>query len=297
MSRHPIPIAAVVIAALVLTTVLLVAARPPGSNDPAADLSSRVLAAGDIGECGRDEQEATAELLGRLPGTILTLGDHAYDNGTPREFANCYDPSWGRYKDRTRPTRGNHDGPGYFTYFGPVAGNATQAYYAFEVGPWQVISLDSTCGPDGDCGPDSAQVRWLREQLAADESACTLAYFHHPRFSSGRHGSDERFDAFWDALHEGGADVVVNGHDHHYERFAPLTPDGTVDLETGIRQFVVGTGGANLRAIETIVEGSEVRETDSHGVLQLQLEADGYRWRFVSIAGDAFVDEGADTCH
>src|SRR5262245_2996558 len=209
-----------------------------------------LAAAGDIATCMSDGDEATAQLLDRLDGIVVTLGDHAYEAGTPIEFAACYDPSWGRHKARTRPTPGNHDyltpgASGYFEYFGAPAGDPRRGYYSYDLGAWRVIALNSNCDEIGGCGAGSPQERWLREELAANPRRCTLAYWHHPRFSSGPHGSDPGYDAFWRALYERGTEIVLVGHDHTYERFAPQRPDGTRDPARGIRQFVVGTGGGS----------------------------------------------------
>jgi acid phosphatase type 7 len=285
-----------IIAALALVTIVVIVTveRPTAVGGS----PTTILATGDIAECDRDEQEATAALLDRVPGPILGLGDYAYDDGTVAEYAECFDPSWGRHKARIRPTRGNHEGDGYLPYFADAAAPSGRTYYAFSVGAWQVISLDSElCLEDGDCDGQSEQEQWLREELERDDRPCTLAYFHHPRFSSGRHGSDDTFDGFWKALYEGNADVVLVGHDHHYERFAPMRPDGTRDDARGLRQFIVGTGGANLRSAEDVVAGSEVRQWRSYGFLQMQLLPDSYTWRFLVAAGDQFEDAGVGECH
>ena len=263
--------------------------------------AATLVAAGDIASCRLDGDSATATLLDRLPGTIAALGDTAYESGTPREFSQCYEPTWGRHRDRTRPAIGNHeygtdDGRGYFDYFGSAAGAPGEGWYSYELGEWHVIALNSNCGRVS-CERGSPQVRWLEADLAASDARCTLAYWHHPRFSSGRHGNSAKVQPFWAALHRADADLVLVGHDHDYERFAPLGSDGDPDPQAGIREFVVGTGGAALRDFESPVQGSEVRESDTHGVLQLTLGEGRYEWRFVPVEGESFTDSGSGSCH
>jgi acid phosphatase type 7 len=257
-----------------------------------------LLAAGDIASCQSDGDEATARLLGYLPGTVLTLGDNVYRHGTRATFAACYDSSWGRHRARTRPAPGNHeyhvqDAAGYFAYFGAAAGPPGRGYYSFDVGGWHVISLNSNVG----LRPHSPQMQWLRADLAAHPSRCTLAYWHHPRFSSGKHGSSRRLASLWRTLYNAGVDVVLQGHDHSYERFAPLDADGQPDENRGIRSFVVGTGGARLRAFSAVVPGSEVRYNGGHGVLKLSLRPDSYEWEFLAADGMDSVDRGEGRCH
>jgi PKD repeat protein len=259
-----------------------------------------LVGAGDIARCGSGGDEATATLLDAIPGTVFTTGDHVYPDGTEAAFAECYEPSWGRHKARTRPTPGNHDyhqdgAAPYFDYFGAAAGEPGKGYYSYDVGAWHVIALNSDCGEIGGCSIDSPQGAWLRADLAANPSACTLAYWHHPRFSSGRHGSSTRYEGFWELLYEAGADVVVNGHDHVYERFAPQDPTGAAH-PNGIREFVVGTGGSHLTSFETVEANSEVRESNSFGVLKLTLHPTRYDWEFVSVAGSEFSDFGSAPC-
>jgi hypothetical protein len=263
--------------------------------------AATLIAAGDIASCRLDGDSATATLLDRLPGTIAALGDTAYESGTPREFSNCYEPTWGRHRDRTRPAIGNHeygtdDGRGYFEYFGLAAGKGGEGWYSYELGEWHVVVLNSNCGRVS-CERGSPQLEWLEADLAASDARCTLAYWHHPRFSSGTHGSSPKLQPFWAELHADDADLVLVGHDHDYERFAPLGVDGDPDAQTGIREFVVGTGGAALRDFESPVQGSEVRESDTHGVLQLTLGEGRYEWRFVPVEGESFTDSGSGSCH
>jgi acid phosphatase type 7 len=267
------------------------------------DADPILVAVGDIASCSSDGDEATAALLDGLSGTIATLGDHAYRSGTPQEFADCYDPSWGRHKDRTRPAPGNHDyetsgAAGYFDYFGAAAGEPGKGYYSYDLGTWHIVVLNSNCSQVGGCGEGTPQEQWLREDLAAHPATCTLAYWHHPLFSSGtEHGGNESMQPVWQALYDAGADVVLAGHEHNYERFAPQDATGAMDLERGIRQFVVGTGGKSLYEFGEALPASEVRNADAMGVLMLRLYATGYEWEFVPIAGALFEDTGTWPCH
>jgi hypothetical protein len=273
---------------------------PPATTPPATD--PVLLAAGDIASCSSQGDEATATLLATLPGTVATLGDHAYQSGTPAQFADCYDPTWGAAKARTRPTPGNHDyatagATGYFGYFGAAAGDPSQGFYSYELGSWHVVSLNSNCSIVS-CATGDAQETWLRADLAAHPAACTLAYWHHPRFSSGVvHGSDPAVAPLWQALYDAGADVVLQGHEHNYERFGPLTATGEVDDGRGIRSFVAGTGGDSHYPFGTPITGSEVRDNTSWGVLALTLHPSSFDWQFVPRAGDTFTDSGSGPCH
>jgi hypothetical protein len=274
------------------TAAVTVNATPP--PPPSAVL----VGAGDIGKCGTSKPEATAKLLDGIAGTVIAIGDNAYNDGTLTEYNQCYDPNWGRHKARTRPVPGNHEyhtsgAQGYFDYFGALAGDRAKGYYSYDVGPWHVIALNSNI----ELTSGSPQLQWLRADLAANPRPCTLAYWHHPRFSSGYHGNNSAMQPFWDALYEGGADVVLNGHDHNYERFAPQSPTGAADAGRGIREFVVGTGGTGLRSFSTVRANSEVRITGEHGVLKLELEASGYRWSFVTEPDGAVQDSGTGACH
>jgi hypothetical protein len=185
---------------------------------------------------------------------------------------------------------------GYFDYFGARAGPVGTGWYAYDLGAWRIYALNSNCAVVG-CGAGSEQEQWLRADLATSPRACVLAYWHHPRFSSGEHGNDSAVTPLWNALYEADADVIVNGHDHNYERFGPQTPSGTADAARGIRQFVVGTGGGSLRSFETIRANSQVRNSDTYGVIKLTLSPTGYAWQFVPIAGKTFADSGTGACH
>jgi acid phosphatase type 7 len=251
------------------------------AGDIACDPASRSFHGGR-GSANACHMRATARLLGRLnPAVVLTLGDNQYENGTLAKFRRSYDRSWGRLKGRTRPAPGNHDyrtrtAAGYFGYFGAAAGRRSRGYYSFDVGAWHLIALNSECGHVGGCGKGSRQERWLRADLAAHPARCTLAYWHKPRFSSGMHGNDATYTAFWRALYRAGADVVLVGHDHDYERFAAQTPAGRADPARGIRQFVVGTGGKTHYGFRTIRANSRVRNSGTFGVLRLTLHPSGY---------------------
>jgi hypothetical protein len=272
----------------------------PTATTPGAD--ARLVGAGDIADCDRDGDEATARLLDDLEGTVFTTGDNVYPRGTAAAFAECFDPSWGRHLARIRPAPGNHDWEtgsldAYLDYFGSAAVNeAGDPWYAYDLGAWRIIVLDSDCAAVDGCGPDSAQGRWLADELARTTARCTLAIWHHPRYSSGFHGDQPAVQPFWEALHAAGADVVVNGHDHDYERFAPMAPDGREDRERGLRQFVAGTGGTDLREFRDPKPNSELRLAVTHGVLAFTLKDGGYEWSWIPVAGDV-SDRGSATCH
>jgi acid phosphatase type 7 len=263
-----------------------------------------VVAAGDIATCYSEGDEATAELLEDIEGTVLTLGDNVYPDGTAEDFRECYEPSWGEFKGRTKPIVGNHEyhtegAAGYFGYFGAAAGDPDEGYYSYDLGGWHVVALNSNCEEVGGCDASSPQARWLEAELAANgDKACTLAYFHDPLFSSGEvHGSSPEVKPLWETLYEAGADVVLNGHEHNYERFAPQDAEGEADPERGIRQFVVGTGGRSHYPIVAPIANSEVHDDDTYGVLKLTLRPSGYDWEFVPVAGESFTDSGSERCH
>lgn len=260
-----------------------------------------LVGAGDIASCSSLGDEETADLLDNISGTVFTAGDNAYPNGAADEFLNCYEPSWGRHKSRTRPTPGNHDynTPGaltYFSYFGDKAGEAGNGYYSYDLGKWHIIALNSNCSEIGGCSAGSPQETWLRSDLVANQTDCTLAYMHHPRFSSGPHGNQAALQNLWQALYEYGAEIVVSGHDHIYERFAPQNPAGAAS-DSGIRQFVVGTGGASLYNFGAIAQNSEIRDNSSHGVIKFTLKPQSYAWEFVPASSGAFSDSGIEECH
>jgi hypothetical protein len=266
--------------------------------------SVTLVGAGDIASCSYTQDSATAKLLGNIPGTVFTLGDNAYTYGTAAEFKNCYDPTWGKYRDRTRPTAGNHDyytrgAKPYFDYFGWRAGERDRGYYAYDRGAWHIVALNSNCGKVGGCGRGSTQGSWLRRNLTNHRSRCTLAYFHHPLYSTGRGTPTPGVKPLWRILYNHRADVILSGHAHRYERYAPITPEGAVDRQSGIRQFIVGTGGnsGGDSILRGQAPGLQVVNVDTPGVLKLDLSAGSYHWKFVPIAGKTFSDSGTYECH
>jgi len=263
-----------------------------------------VVGAGDIASCDDlSGAVATAKLIDNIPGTVFAVGDLAYPDGSDEQFANCYGPTWGRFKERTRAAPGNHEynqdgASGYARYFGTAAGEPSRAYYSYDLGAWHIIVLNSECAAVGGCEAASPQGQWLHQDLAQHPVNCTLAYFHIALFSSGaKHGNDPKMKPLWQALYAAGAEIVINGHDHDYERFAPQDPDGRLDGTHGIRQFVVGTGGKNHRIFAQPVANSEVRNADTFGVLKLTLHPNSYDWEFVPEAGKTFRDSGTGACH
>jgi hypothetical protein len=275
-------------------------------TQPSVSASDPVLlAAGDIADCNSTGDEATAALLDGQPGTVATLGDNAYESGTDAEFANCYDPTWGRQKARTHPTVGDHEyetpgTAGYFRYFGQAAGDPAKGYYSYDLGAWHMIVLNSNCAEIGGCQAGSAQEQWLRGDLALHPTACTLATLGSPLFSSGaRVGNNLEMKPLWQALYDYHADVVLSGDDHDYERFAPQTPGGTLSLSAGAAQFVVGTGGRShyLFPVGVPAANSQVRKDDTFGVLKLILRPAAYDWQFIPVSGKTFSDSGSRSCH
>jgi len=289
---------------------------PPANGDPV------VAAAGDIacdpadpaynggtGTATGCRQRSTSDLLATNgPDGVLTLGDNQYDDGSASKFAQVFGPSWGRFKAITRPQVGNHDyvntgASAYFDYFngagqqsGP-AGDRTKGYYSYDIGTWHLVALNSNCAPAGGCGSGSPQEQWLKADLAAHPAACTVAYWHHPRFSSGWSGSSTATAALYQDLYDANADLVLVGHDHNYERFASQDPKGTADTARGIRQFVVGTGGEDFDSLVALKPNSEVRNFDTFGVLRLTLHPSSYDWQFVPVSGQRFTDSGTQACH
>lgn len=268
---------------------------PPGPPVPPPPGSPLLVGAGDIADCAQPGARLTAALLDSIGGTVFTTGDNAYPNGAAADFRNCYEPTWGRHKARTRPSPGNHDyeqpgaGP-YFSYFGANAGPAGVGYYSFPLGDWLAVSLNSNIA----AGAGSAQAAWLRQILAGSSAPCTIAYWHHPRFGSGQHGSNGNVAELWNLLYEAGAEIVLAGHEHFYERFAPQTPGGTRDPDRGLRQFIVGTGGATPYEFVGAHPNSEAR-ISQWGVLKLTLGPQSYAWEFIGASGAS--DTGVGSCH
>jgi hypothetical protein len=278
-----------------------VAARSASPQVPDAVL----VGAGDVASC--DDlagAEATAKLIEKIPGTVFVAGDLAYPDGSAEQFAKCYDPTWGRFKDRTRPAPGNHEyhsgaANAYSRYFGAAAGDSNKGYYSYELGAWHIVVLNSECKEVGGCDAASSQGQWLAKDLAGHAGKCTLAYWHKPLFSSGaKHGDDAEVKPFWQILYAAHADVVLGGHDHDYERMTLQDPDGKADPSRGIREFVVGSGGKNShRTFGPSEPNTESRNADTFGVLKLTLHARSYDWEFVPEAGKTFTDSGSGTCH
>lgn len=281
------------------------ASDAPATSDPEPTPArgATILVAGDIASCEWRADAATARLVRRRTGIVMTAGDHAYPLGTARTFRDCYGPTWGRFRGRTRPVPGNHDratagARPYFDYFGARAGPPGRGYYAFDAGSWRVYALDSSCWLGDRCRKGSAQYRWLERDLERHPVACSMAVLHHPTYTSGPRGNGGRTRPLIRLLYRAGAELVVNGHDHFYERFAPARPWGRIDRRHGVRQFIVGTGGAPLYGFRSRTPGhSRVRQNRVHGILWLRLEPDAYAWRFIPVRRGAFDDRGSSACH
>jgi acid phosphatase type 7 len=232
---------------------------------------------------------------------VLALGDLAYDSGTRAEFQECYDPSWGQFTDRVHPVPGNHEygtdaAAPYFEYFGSAAGEPAKGWYSLELGEWHILALNSNCDEVG-CDAGSEQEQWLRAELESSDARCTLAFWHHPRFASGEeHGGTRAVEDLWQALLDHRVELLLSGHEHLYERTAPLDAEGDVDPENGVRQFVVGTGGGNFYDFAGRIAGSEAAIADTAGVLGVTLRADGYDWEFLPVHPDAPSDGGSAEC-
>jgi acid phosphatase type 7 len=319
---------------LALTTLGCWGTSPPNLQDLTSperlDLGEQsenvrgvLVGAGDIAFCGTSPDDSTGRLVAdivtfyqkqEVPVVVFTAGDNAYPRGTSTNYKNCYDPAWGsgrKLKAITRPSPGNHEyqskgAAGYYGYFGEAAGNGNKGFYNYSLAGWDIYALNSEILQTDRSGPTrrayrslaEEQSRWLKERLEGPTSDCSIAYWHHPRWNSGPYGNDPGLDPLWQQLYASGAEIVITGHEHLYERFKPLRPDSTVDEAHGITQFVVGTGGADLRRFKgTRNPGiSERRHDDKYGVLLLALEADRARWRFITPAGET-VDQGVVECH
>jgi acid phosphatase type 7 len=292
------------VTAIILALLAMLLAFSCAPERPPRPPSGKVIVAvGDIASCSGTADEATARLVGGLEvATVLTLGDEAYPEGTAEEFDECYKPTWGRFEDRTKPVPGNHEyhtggAAGYFGYFGKAAGESGKGYYSYDLGEWHIVALNSNCEEVG-CGASSPQVRWLEADLAKDAKSCTLAYFHYPLFSSGKYRPGvHEVKPLWEVLYAADADVVLNGHDHNYQRFAPQAPNGKADPQRGIREFVVGTGGRSHYPILFPIANSEVYNDETYGVLTLAPHPKGYEWRFLPVKSETFTDSGSAKCH
>ncbi|RHW23428.1 alkaline phosphatase [Nocardioides immobilis] len=270
------------------------------STTPPPDPSGEIfVGAGDIAGSGSGDS-ATAALISALPSTatVWAAGDNAYDSGTLTEYNTWYHPTWGQFKNRTIPAPGNHEygtsgASGYFDYFGALAGPNRNGWFSKDIGDWHVISLNSEVSTSA----GSPQETWLRQDLAANTKLCTIAMWHSPLFTSGSHSPDTAMRPLFQALYDYNADVVITGHNHNYERFAPMNPSGQVDTARGIRHFVNGAGGRSHYNFTSIAANSEARNSDTYGVLKFTLKASSYDWEFIPEAGKTFRDSGTTACH
>jgi len=266
------------------------------------EVIATMVGAGDISRCedpDRDD-EATAKLLDTIPGTVFTLGDNTYPSGTVQEFEDCYHPTWGRHLERTRPSVGNHEyetggAAPYYNYFGAAAGNAGEGYYSYELGAWHIIVLNSEIN----MGDDSEQHAWLRDVLAQHDNRCMMAYWHKPRFNYGTtEGTNPDLEGIWETLYDAGVDVILNGHEHNYQRYPPMTPSGAQDAMHGIQQFTIGTGGGDTHPVGSpFIDGTVRSGEGAAGVMVFTLRPDAYEWQFVPIAGRTFTETGERACH
>jgi len=261
-----------------------------------------LIGAGDIADCPPLWAAKTTDLLKTASGSVIfTLGDNSYPNGSPASFTNCYGLTWGQFKEQTKPAVGNRDyrtpdARGYFDYFGKNAGDREKGYYSYNIGSWHVIVLNSNCDYVGGCEKTSPQGKWLIDDLAESTSACTLAYWHHPLFASNKTGNSF-VKPFWETLYAAGAELVLNGHNHAYERFFPQNPQGEKDLDKGILEIIAGTGGSSLSKTGSIAKNSARQNDKTFGVLKLTLYPERYRWEFIPVEGMTFADSGNGACH
>ena len=278
---------------ILLIMVLLIIIMLQTAPLQVAAASVVLIGAGDISTCDNNNDEATAKLLDNISGTVFTAGDNAYPSGAYTQYTNCYHPTWGRHKSRTKPVPGNHEyntsgAAGYFRYF-----SNTSSYYAYNLGDWRIYALNSQI----DVSSTSAQVRWLKNDLAANPKRCVLAYWHKPRWSSGSHyGSNSRYQTLWKTLYDAHAEIVISGHEHNYERFKEMNSSGTAS-SPGLREIVVGTGGASHYSFGSALSTSQIRNSSTYGVLKLTLNSTSYSWKFVPVAGKTFTDNGTTNCH
>lgn len=282
---------------------------------PAQPCDPVLAGAGDIGSCGSLGDEATADVLDDIPGTVFTLGDNVYETGSPDQFAQCYDPAWGRHRARTRPVSGNHEyytnnAAGYYAYFGAAAGDPYEGYYSYDLGAWHIIVLNSECQIIGGCFTDSPQGQWLHDDLEATSASCVMAMWHKPVVTVGPHAGDEGgILPLWQMLYDAGADLVLNGHDHNYQRYGTLNRTASEADPNGMREITAGTGGRNQTDIDPAwvplapaleVWGDQPNDGDGHdasyGVLRLTLHEGSYDWAFVPVAAQTFTDSGTANC-
>lgn len=284
------PAIAIVLSVLVCVILLLTTAWPIQAS--AAHERAVLVGAGDISKCDHSGDTRTAKLLQSIPGTVFTTGDNVYDSGTLAEYLRCYEPTWGQYKARTMPVPGNHEyvtngAAGYFSYFN------VPEYYAYDRGAWRIYALNSEI----DTSAQSEQAKWLQADLAQNPRSCVMAYWHRARWSSGKHhGSDSKMQVIWDILYDANAELVVTGHEHHYERFAPMDKNGNA-VSVGLQAFVVGTGGANKYPFGNILPASQARNDNTYGVIKLTLHPTMYEWEFIPVEGGTFTDRGSQGCH
>jgi hypothetical protein len=259
------------------------------------------IGAGDVSFCDSNGDVLTGKILDRFPGTIFVLGDISNDSGRKEEYANCFDPAWGRFKSRMKPAIGNHDyltanGANYFAYFGAIAGPPGLGYYSYDLGAWHIIVLNSECGTS-DCAAGSAQEKWLRNDLANHHAQCILAYWHAPPFSSGTDADEPRVLPLYKDLDDADVDVLLTGHQHHYERFIAQDTDGDSKPGEGIREFIVGTGGVWTDPVRVPpLRNSQALFTDTFGLLKMELYPGWYTWQFIPVPGKPRSDWGTDTC-
>jgi hypothetical protein len=282
--------------------------QDPSPSQTSPDGQTFILVgAGDIASCENIEgARATAKLLENIPGTVFAVGDLAYERGTAAEFQNCYDTTWGEFKARTKPALGNHEygeptASAYFQYWGAQAGPVGKGYYSYDLGAWHIVALNANCRAQGlgGCAKGSPEEEWLRQDLAEHPDACVLAYGHQALFSSGllkSHAIHPELKEFWRDLYAAHAALVLAGHEHSYERFAPQDPDGHADPANGIREIVIGTGGRSHDLLGFAIPNSEVRNADTYGILKLTLTPGHYAWEFIPVEGKSFTDSGSDEC-
>jgi hypothetical protein len=302
------------LAGLPLSSLLLGSGSPQAGLQSAGrakpdpvDQTAVLVGAGDIVGC-QDPQGAlaTAKLIDKIPGTVFAVGDLVYDAVTLPQFQNCYGPTWGKFKERTKPALGNHEyrertAAPYFQYWGEQAGSAGKGYYSYDLGTWHVVVLNTNCAAQGlgGCAAGSPQEAWLRQDLREHRDACVVAYGHHALFSSGvfrSHAVHPELKRLWEDLYAAHADLILAGHEHSYERFAPQDPEGRADPQHGIREIVVGTGGRSHDPLGLPLPNSEVQNTDTYGVLKLTLSPHGYAWEFIPEEDKSFRDSGVGGC-